>query len=116
MMHLGYVRLRRPRRSPKPDRRRALEWLAASPDGCTEALMHYRGRAGEDYRGGAGVLGAWGSGGGGGLGRQDTMRPENARGPRGRALDRAIRLPFEDIEHATREGKEDSGARLIPSP
>jgi hypothetical protein len=76
--------------------------------------MHYRGRAGEDYRGGAGVLGAWGSGGGGGLGRQDTMRPENARGPRGRALDRAIRLPFEDIEHATREGKEDSGARLNP--
>jgi hypothetical protein len=24
------------------------------------------------------------------------------------------RLPFEDIEHATREGKEDSGARLNP--
>jgi hypothetical protein len=27
------------RRGPKPDRRRALELLAASPDGCTEALM-----------------------------------------------------------------------------
>ena len=27
------------RRSPKPDRRRALELLAASPDGCTEAIM-----------------------------------------------------------------------------
>jgi hypothetical protein len=24
---------------PKPDRRRALELLAASPDGCTEAIM-----------------------------------------------------------------------------
>jgi hypothetical protein len=31
---------RRPRpRGPKPDRRRALELLAASPNGCTEALM-----------------------------------------------------------------------------
>jgi hypothetical protein len=30
---------RRPRRGPKPDRRRALELLAASPDGCTEAIM-----------------------------------------------------------------------------
>jgi hypothetical protein len=29
----------RPRRRPKPDRRRALELLAASRDGCTEALM-----------------------------------------------------------------------------
>jgi hypothetical protein len=33
----------RPRRNsqrlPKPDRRRALELLAASPDGCTEAIM-----------------------------------------------------------------------------
>ena len=28
-----------PRRPPKPDRRRALELLAASPDGCTEAIM-----------------------------------------------------------------------------
>jgi hypothetical protein len=28
-----------PRRLPKPDRRRALELLAASPDGCTEAVM-----------------------------------------------------------------------------
>ena len=28
---------RRPRRGPKPDCRRALELLAASPDGCTEA-------------------------------------------------------------------------------
>jgi hypothetical protein len=27
------------RRGPKPDRRRALELLAASPDGCTEAIM-----------------------------------------------------------------------------
>jgi hypothetical protein len=27
------------RRAPKPDRRRALELLAASPDGCTEAIM-----------------------------------------------------------------------------
>jgi hypothetical protein len=27
------------RRGPKPDRRRALELLAASPEGCTEALM-----------------------------------------------------------------------------
>jgi hypothetical protein len=27
------------RRSPKPDRRRTLELLAGSPDGCTEALM-----------------------------------------------------------------------------
>jgi hypothetical protein len=26
-------------RGPKPDSRRALELLAASPDGCTEALM-----------------------------------------------------------------------------
>jgi hypothetical protein len=31
--------LRRPRRGPKPDRRRALELLAASPDGCTEAIF-----------------------------------------------------------------------------
>jgi hypothetical protein len=29
----------RRRRGPKPDRRRALELLAASPDGYTEALM-----------------------------------------------------------------------------
>jgi hypothetical protein len=27
------------RRGPKPHRRRALELLAASPDGCTEAIM-----------------------------------------------------------------------------
>jgi hypothetical protein len=27
------------RRGPKPDRRRALELLAASRDGCTEAIM-----------------------------------------------------------------------------
>jgi hypothetical protein len=27
------------RRRPKPDRRRALELLAASSDGCTEAIM-----------------------------------------------------------------------------
>ena len=29
----------RRRRGRKPDRRRALELLAASPDGCTEAIM-----------------------------------------------------------------------------
>jgi hypothetical protein len=29
----------RRRHGPKPDRRRALELLAASPDGCTEALL-----------------------------------------------------------------------------
>jgi hypothetical protein len=29
----------RRRHAPKPDRRRALELLAASPDGCTEAIM-----------------------------------------------------------------------------
>jgi len=28
-----------PRRPPKPDRRRALELLAACPDGCTEAIL-----------------------------------------------------------------------------
>jgi hypothetical protein len=27
------------RRAPKPDRRRALELLATSPNGCTEAVM-----------------------------------------------------------------------------
>jgi hypothetical protein len=27
------------RRGPKPDRRRALDLLAASPDGCTEAII-----------------------------------------------------------------------------
>src|SRR5262245_56283261 len=31
--------LRRPRRGPKPDRRRALELLARSRDGCTEAVL-----------------------------------------------------------------------------
>jgi len=34
--------MRQPRRrhhGPQPDRRRALELLAASPNGCTEALM-----------------------------------------------------------------------------
>jgi len=30
-------------RSAKPDRRRALELLAASPDGCTEAIMRAHG-------------------------------------------------------------------------
>jgi hypothetical protein len=30
---------RRRKRVPKPDRRRALELLASSPDGCTEGLM-----------------------------------------------------------------------------
>jgi hypothetical protein len=29
----------RRRRGPKPERRRALELLAASPDGCSEAIM-----------------------------------------------------------------------------
>ena len=33
----------RRRHGPKPDRRRALELLAASPDGCTEALMFANG-------------------------------------------------------------------------
>jgi hypothetical protein len=33
----------RHRRGPKPDRRRALELLAASPDGCSEALMFANG-------------------------------------------------------------------------
>ena len=37
----------RGRRGPKPDRRRALELLAASPDGCTEALMFANGFTGE---------------------------------------------------------------------
>jgi len=37
----------RPRHGPKPDRRRALELLAASPDGCTEALMFANGFTGE---------------------------------------------------------------------
>jgi hypothetical protein len=37
----------RRRRGPKPDRRRALELLAASPDGCTEALMFANGFTGE---------------------------------------------------------------------
>jgi hypothetical protein len=31
--------LRRPRRLPRPDRRRALELLASCRDGCTEAIM-----------------------------------------------------------------------------
>ena len=30
---------RRRKRAPKPDRRRALELLASSRDGCTEAIM-----------------------------------------------------------------------------
>jgi len=34
---------RRLHHRPKPDRRRALELLAASPDGCTEALMFANG-------------------------------------------------------------------------
>jgi uncharacterized protein with ACT and thioredoxin-like domain len=33
----------RARRAPKPDRRRALELLAASPDGCTEAILRANG-------------------------------------------------------------------------
>jgi hypothetical protein len=35
--------LRRPRRRPKPNRRRALELLASCRDGCTEALLLARG-------------------------------------------------------------------------
>jgi hypothetical protein len=35
--------LRRPRRGPNPDRRRALELLAASRDGATEAVMRAHG-------------------------------------------------------------------------
>jgi len=35
--------LRRPRRGPKPDRRRALELLAASRDGCTETMLRAHG-------------------------------------------------------------------------
>ena len=34
---------RRHHHGPKPDRRRALELLAASPDGCTEGLMFANG-------------------------------------------------------------------------
>jgi hypothetical protein len=37
--HYSMPPLRRPRRGPKPDRRRALELLAGSGDGYTEALM-----------------------------------------------------------------------------
>jgi hypothetical protein len=37
----------RRRFGPKPDRRRALEFLAAAPDGCTEALMFANGFAAE---------------------------------------------------------------------
>jgi hypothetical protein len=33
----------RHRRGPKPDRHRALELLAASPDGCSEALLFANG-------------------------------------------------------------------------
>jgi hypothetical protein len=33
----------RPRRGAKPDRRRALELLASSPNGCSEAIMLARG-------------------------------------------------------------------------
>ena len=33
----------RRRFGPKPDRRRALEFLAAAPDGCTEAVMFANG-------------------------------------------------------------------------
>jgi len=33
--------LHRRRRGPKPDRRRALELLAASPDGCAEAPLGF---------------------------------------------------------------------------
>ena len=38
-----HARPYRRRHGPKPDRRRALELLAASPDGCTEALMFANG-------------------------------------------------------------------------
>jgi hypothetical protein len=37
--HYSMPPLRRPRRGPKPDRRRAPELLAASRDGATEAIM-----------------------------------------------------------------------------
>jgi hypothetical protein len=37
-----------PRRRPKSDRRRALELLAASSDGCTEAIMIAHGFTIED--------------------------------------------------------------------
>ena len=35
--------LRRPRRGPKPDRRRALELLASCRDGCNEAILRAHG-------------------------------------------------------------------------
>jgi hypothetical protein len=35
------------RRGPKPDRRRALELLASSRDGCTEAMMFAHGFTGD---------------------------------------------------------------------
>jgi hypothetical protein len=34
---------RRRRRQPKPDRRRALELLASSPEGCTEGILQAHG-------------------------------------------------------------------------
>jgi hypothetical protein len=40
-------RYRRRNRGSKPARRRALELLAASPDGCTEALMAANGFSAE---------------------------------------------------------------------
>jgi hypothetical protein len=37
------IRRRGAHRSAKPDRRRALELLAASPDGCSEAILRAHG-------------------------------------------------------------------------
>jgi hypothetical protein len=39
MSRVPFHRARRRSSNPKPDRRRALELLAASRDGCTEAVM-----------------------------------------------------------------------------
>ena len=41
--HYSMPQPRRHRRGPKPDRRRALELLAASRDGCTEAMLRAHG-------------------------------------------------------------------------
>ena len=42
-LYAGMPHPHRRRFGPKPDRRRALEFLAAAPDGCTEALMFANG-------------------------------------------------------------------------
>src|SRR5262249_49865244 len=41
--HYSMPQPRRRRHGPQPDRRRALELLAASPDGCTEAMLRAHG-------------------------------------------------------------------------